>query len=86
MSPCYISMVRDLIISDIAWGWVSVMFTRVLTHLERQQVKAFLRYNGTKTPAIQVIVSRGRKYMPNIKAEIELLERVIQMYEASKND
>jgi len=84
MSPCYGSMVGDLAISSIAWLSVAVMFTRVLTPLERQQVKTFLRYNGPTTSAIQVIVSRGRKYLPNIKADVELLERVIQMCEASK--
>jgi hypothetical protein len=60
------------------------MFTRVLTDLERRQVKDFLKHDGKRTPAMQVIVSRARKYLPNIDGDVELLERAIQIYEASK--
>jgi hypothetical protein len=60
------------------------MFTRVLTDLERRQVKDFLKHNGKRTPAMQVIVSRARKYLPNINADVGLLERAIQAYDASK--
>ena len=60
------------------------MFTRVLTTLERRQAKDFLKHNGAKTPSVQVIVSRARKYLPNIKADVELLERLTETYEASK--
>jgi len=62
------------------------MFTRVLTDLERRQAKDFLRHSNARTPSVQVIVSRARKYLPNIKADIELLERLVQAYEASKRD
>jgi hypothetical protein len=31
-----------------------------------------------------VIVSRARKYLPSIKADVDLLERLIETYEASK--
>jgi hypothetical protein len=60
------------------------MFTRVLTDLERRQAKDFLKHNGPKTPSVQVIVSRARKYLPKINADVQLLERLIQAYEASK--
>jgi hypothetical protein len=60
------------------------MFTRVLTDLERRQARDFLKYNGAKTPNLQVLVSRARKYLPNIDADIQLLERLIQAYDASK--
>jgi len=60
------------------------MFTRVLTDLERRQAKDFLKHNGAKTPSVQVIVSRARKYLPKINGDIQLLERLIQAYEASK--
>jgi hypothetical protein len=60
------------------------MFTRVLTDLERRQVKDFMKHNGKRTPPMQVIVSRARKYLPSINADVELLERAIQAYDASK--
>jgi hypothetical protein len=60
------------------------VFTRVLTDLERRQAKDFLRHNGAKTPNVQVLVCRARKYLPNINTDVELLERLIQAYEASK--
>jgi len=60
------------------------VFTRVLTDLERRQAKDFLKHNGAKTPNVQVIVSRARKYLPTINTDVQLLERLIQTYEASK--
>jgi len=60
------------------------VFTRVLTDLERRQAKDFLKHDGAKTPNVQVIVSRARKYLPKINADVQLLERLIQAYEASK--
>jgi len=60
------------------------MFTRVLTDLERRQVKDFLKHNGRRTPAIQVIVCRARKYLPSINTDVQLLERLIQAYDISK--
>ena len=60
------------------------MFTRVLTDLERRQAKDFLKHNGAKTPNVQVIVSRARKFLPKINTDVQLLERLIQAYDASK--
>ena len=60
------------------------MFTRVLTDLERRRARDYLRRGGPRTPAVQVIVSRARKYLPKINADVQLLERLIQAYEASK--
>jgi hypothetical protein len=56
------------------------MFSRVLTDLERKQIRKYLRQDGDKTVNIQVLVSRARKQLPTIKADLDLLERLLITY------
>jgi hypothetical protein len=60
------------------------MFSRILTDLERRQVKAYLKANGERTHNVHVLVSRSRAYLPHIKSDLELLERFLATYERSK--
>jgi hypothetical protein len=60
------------------------MFSRILTDLERRQAKAYLRQDGERTLNIQVLVARGRKYLPQIKTDLDLLEKLVETYEQSK--
>ena len=56
------------------------MFTRVLTAKERERIQAYLARDGEKTTAIRQLVCRARRYMPEIKADVELLERLMARY------
>jgi hypothetical protein len=60
------------------------MFTRVLTDLERRRIKEYLRANGERDRAIQNVVYRTRKYVPAIKQDIDLLEKLVRKYDAQK--
>jgi hypothetical protein len=60
------------------------MFSRILTDLERRQAKAYLKANGEKTHNIHVLISRTRDYLPQIKSDLELLERLLAAYQRDK--
>jgi len=60
------------------------MYPRILTKLERKQAKTYLKQNGEKTLNIQVLVSRTRSYLPQIKQDLELLEKLLETYERTK--
>jgi len=60
------------------------MFTRVLTNLERKRVKAYLRTDGERESVIRALASRTRRHLPQIRQDLELLERLMETYERSK--
>lgn len=60
------------------------MFTRILTDLERHQAKTYLKQDGERTLNIRVLTIRARRYLPQIRADIELLEKVLESYEREK--
>ena len=60
------------------------MRSRILTDLERKQARAYVKQDGEKTLNIQVLVSRVRNYLPQIKADLELLEKLLETYERTR--
>jgi len=60
------------------------VFTRILTDFEKKQARTYLKQNGKKTVNVQVLVSRARKHLPTIQSDLELLERLLRRYEATK--
>ena len=58
------------------------MYTRILTDLERKQAKAYVKQDGERTLNIQVLVSRARTHLPQIKQDLELLERLLAAYDS----
>jgi hypothetical protein len=60
------------------------MFTRILTDLERSQAKSYLKQDGERTLNIKILTVRARKYLPHIRADLELLEDVLETYERDK--
>ena len=54
----------------------------ILTDLERRQAKAYLKQDGDKTLNIRVMVQRGRTYLPQIRQDLGLLERLLATYES----
>ena len=57
------------------------MNPRILTRLEEQQVKAFLREDGKKYMNLRVLALRARQNLPEIRRELELIEKFVQAYE-----
>jgi len=57
---------------------------KILSPLEEQQVKAFLKEDGEKNMSLRVLITRVRKNLPEIKRELELLERFVRAYQKAK--
>jgi hypothetical protein len=57
------------------------MFTRILTDLERRRINAYLRQDGEKEAPIRKIANRARNHVPTIKADLDLLEKLLQTYQ-----
>lgn len=60
------------------------MFTRILTDLERRRIREYLRANGERDKDIQNLVYRMRKYVPTIRQDIDLLEKLAKKYDVQK--
>jgi hypothetical protein len=60
------------------------MFTRVLTELERKRVKAYLKTDGERSPAIRHLASRANKHLPPDRRDIRLLRDLLAAYERGK--
>ena len=58
------------------------MYTRILTALERKQAKSYVKQDGERTLNIQVLVSRAKTLLPQIKQDLELLERLVTAYDS----
>ncbi|MGD0422987.1 MAG: hypothetical protein ABSA92_05965 [Candidatus Bathyarchaeia archaeon] len=56
------------------------MFTRILTDLERRRINTFLRQDGEKGAPIRKIANRARNHMPQIRADMELIEKLLETY------
>jgi hypothetical protein len=57
------------------------MFTRILTSLERRRVAAYLKVDGEKDTAVRVLTTRARQNLPQIKADLDLLEKLVSTYD-----
>jgi len=60
------------------------MHPRILSPLEERQIKTFLKQDGEKNLNMRVLASRARKNIPEIKADLELLEKLLQAYHKTK--
>lgn len=60
------------------------MFTRLLTDLERRRIAQYLKADGERDKAVQNLVYRTRKYLPTIRQDIDLLEKLVKRYDVQK--
>jgi len=60
------------------------MFQRILTELERKKLRAYLRADGEKGSVVRSLASRAKRHLPQIKADLELLEKLLETYERTK--
>ena len=56
------------------------MFQRILTELERTSLKKYLKKDGEREAVIRALATRARRYLPMIRSDLELLERLVQIY------
>jgi len=57
---------------------------RVLSHVEERYINAFLRQDGEKNVNLRVLAFQVRKHLPEIKRELELLDKFIREYQKTK--
>jgi predicted RNA-binding protein YlqC (UPF0109 family) len=57
------------------------MFTRILTAKERKRIQAYLSKDGERITAVRQLVSRAKHDLPQIRQDIDLLEKLISTYE-----
>jgi hypothetical protein len=60
------------------------MYTRVLTDLERRRINEFLKQDGTRDVVIRSLISRSRRHVGRIEADLLLLRQLGRRYEAAK--
>jgi len=60
------------------------MNPRILSRLEEEQVKTFLKEDGEKNLNLRVLVLRARRSLPEIRRELELLEKFVRAYQKGK--
>jgi len=58
------------------------MFQRLLTDLERKRIRSYLKADGERDDAIRTLVSRMKHHGPKIREDLELLERLVKVYES----
>ena len=56
------------------------MHTRILSNLEEKQIHTYLKQGGEKNLNMRVLVSRFRKVLPQIRSDLELVEKLLTSY------
>ena len=59
------------------------MHPRILSNLEEKQIRAYLKRDGEKETPVRMIASRARKFLPAIKSDLSLLEKLLATYSKS---
>jgi len=63
---------------------MGTMYTRILTEPERNAINKYLRKDGTKEIQVRKAVYRAKRYLPQIRKDLELLEKLVETYERTK--
>ena len=56
------------------------MHPRILSNLEEKQIRAYLKQDGQKEAPVRNIASRAKKFMPAIRSDLALLEKLLATY------
>ena len=63
---------------------MGTMFTRILTESERKAIRGYLKKDGPREVAVRKAVYRAKRYLPQIKRDLELLENLLETYERTR--
>lgn len=72
------------VVADI--GTRPLLFTRILTDVERRKIKAWLERDGEREVAVRKIAYLGKRDLPKIRSDLILLERFLVVYEKIRKD
>lgn len=59
---------------------MKLMFTRILTDVERKHAIKYIRQDGKKEIAVRKVVYGARRHLTKIKMDVELLEELLASY------
>jgi precorrin-6B methylase 1 len=54
--------------------------------VERRYVRKYLEKDGKKVIQVRKVVSGAKRHLPKIKEDLELIERLLQIYSATKRE
>lgn len=60
------------------------MHPRILSPLEERQIRTFLKQNGEKNLNMRVLTSRAKKNLPQVRMDLELLEKLLAKYHGER--
>ena len=60
------------------------MHKALLSERERKQIRVYLKANGEKTMEIRQLAFLGKKYRTTMKADLDLVEKLLESYEREK--
>jgi len=56
------------------------MHPRILSNLEEKRIRTYLKQDGKKEAPVRNIASRAKQFLPQIRSDLELLERLLATY------
>ena len=60
------------------------MHRALLSEKERRQVHTYLKQNGDKTMNVRQLAFLAKKYHTTMKADLDLIEKLLAVYEREK--
>lgn len=60
------------------------MNPKILTPVEREKVKEYLKADGEKNLHVRQLVYQSRRHLPRIRADLDLIEKLLAAYEREK--
>jgi len=64
----------------VAYNAVSYLNPRILTPLEREKVKAYLKADGEKGVHLRQLIYQSRQHLPTIVQDVALLQKLMKTY------
>ena len=60
------------------------MHPRILSPLEERQIKTYLKQDGERNMNVRVLVTRARRFSPQIEKDLALVKELLGSYERNK--
>ena len=58
------------------------MHPRILSNLEEKRIRTYLKQDGEKETPVRNIASRAKQFLPQIRSDLDLLEKLLATYTA----
>jgi len=52
--------------------------------LEERQIKTYLKQDGEKSMSVRVLVTRARRFLPQVEKDLALVKELLGSYERNK--